>query len=265
MADKTIKTRILQKTDTSANWAKAVNFIPKKGELIVYSDLRKIKIGDGETKVTTLPFLADSDTHQSIKVLNTNNTTTQSPSTNETINGNGTINLHKIAKTGSYSDLLDKPTIPTSDVAEIILSDSQMVEININKITFTEAQFNIIKQASYIKFMYNDNEVISGVVNFFSTAEIYTISCFFISLDGLRATLMSIPTNYDYSQLDISIVSIAYDIRLYIDAGINSFSVWSNEEKANYPIYFDTINGKSILHTDSTINEYTIPTITFED
>lgn len=142
--------------------------------------------------------------------------------------------------------------------AEIILSDSQMVEININKITFTEAQFNIIKQASYIKFMYNDNEVISGVVNFFSTAEIYTISCFFISLDGLRATLMSIPTNYDYSQLDISIVSIVYDIKLNM-GGDNSFYVWFNEEQANYPIYFDTINGKSILHTDSTINEYTIP------
>ena len=30
-------------------------------------------------------------------------------------------------------------------------------------------------------------------------------------------------------------------------------------------IYFDTINGKPILHTDRTINEYTIPTITFED
>ena len=145
-----------------------------------------------------------------------------------------------------------------SDVAEIILSDSQMVEINKNKITFTEAQFNIIKQASYIKFMYNDNEVISGVVNFFSTAEIYTISCFFISLDGLRATLMYIPTNYDYSQLNISIVSIVYDIKLNM-GGDNSFYVWFNEEQANYPIYFDTINGKSILHTDSTINEYTIP------
>ena len=264
MADKTIKTRILQKTDTSANWAKAVNFIPKKGELIVYSDLRKIKIGDGETKVTTLPFLADSDTHQSIKVLNTNNTTTQSPSTNETINGNGTINLHKIAKTGSYSDLLDKPTIPTSDVAEIILSDSQMVEINKSKITFTEAQFNIIKQASYIKFMYNDNEVISGVVNFFSTTEIYTISCFSFSLAGLGAVLIAIPTNYDYSQLHMLIVSIVYDIKLNV-GNDNSFYVWFNEEQANYPIYFDTINGKSILHTDSTINEYTIPTITFED
>ena len=145
-----------------------------------------------------------------------------------------------------------------SDVAEIILSDSQMVEINKSKITFTEAQFNIIKQASYIKFMYNDNEVISGVVNFFSTTEIYTISCFSFSLAGLGAVLIAIPTNYDYSQLNMSLVSIVYDIKLNM-GGDNSFYVWFNEEQANYPIYFDTINGKSILHTDSTINEYTIP------
>lgn len=30
-------------------------------------------------------------------------------------------------------------------------------------------------------------------------------------------------------------------------------------------IYIDTINGKKVLHTDSNINNYTIPTITFED
>ena len=61
MADVSLKTRIKQKTDTSANWAKATNFIPLKGEIIVYSDLNRIKIGDGVTKVTALPFLADGD------------------------------------------------------------------------------------------------------------------------------------------------------------------------------------------------------------
>ena len=61
MADVSLKTRIKQKTDTSANWAKATNFVPLKGEIIVYSDLNRIKIGDGVTKVTALPFLADGD------------------------------------------------------------------------------------------------------------------------------------------------------------------------------------------------------------
>lgn len=61
MANKEIKTRIQNKNDTSENWAKAVNFIPLKGEIIVYTDLRKIKIGDGVTKVGALEFANSKD------------------------------------------------------------------------------------------------------------------------------------------------------------------------------------------------------------
>lgn len=50
--------------------------------------------------------------HQSIKSLNTNNSTEQTVSASEAINGSGTISLHKISKTGKYSDLIDTPTIP---------------------------------------------------------------------------------------------------------------------------------------------------------
>ena len=46
-----------------------------------------------------------------VKYLNTTNTTAQTAVANEAIEGSGTINLHKISKTGSYTDLLNKPTI----------------------------------------------------------------------------------------------------------------------------------------------------------
>jgi hypothetical protein len=46
--------------------------------------------------------------------LNTSNNTAQTPNSSESFSG--TINLHKIAKTGSYSDLRDKPTIPAAQV-----------------------------------------------------------------------------------------------------------------------------------------------------
>lgn len=55
-----------------------------------------------------------SSSHQSIKTLKTDNTTAQSTSSSEAIAGSGTINLHKVAKTGTYSDLIGTPTIPTS-------------------------------------------------------------------------------------------------------------------------------------------------------
>lgn len=147
MAEKKIQTRIRQKVDTKANWDKATNFIPLKGEIIIYSDLNQAKVGDGTTKVGALPFLkgkadasdknptlawgskstvatvdgvdihvtmpSNPNTHQSIKALNTNNTSAQTASSSEAIAGSGTINLHKVAKTGSYNDLNNKPTIPT--------------------------------------------------------------------------------------------------------------------------------------------------------
>jgi hypothetical protein len=61
-----IKERIQIKHDTEANWAKAVNFIPLPGELIIYDGLfengvytepPRIKIGDGIHKLVDLPFL----------------------------------------------------------------------------------------------------------------------------------------------------------------------------------------------------------------
>ena len=55
--EKTLKVRSQQKNDTKANWDKATNFAPLKGEITVYSDENKIKIGDGSTKVTALPYL----------------------------------------------------------------------------------------------------------------------------------------------------------------------------------------------------------------
>ena len=44
--------------------------------------------------------------------LKTNNTTAQTASASESLSG--TINLHKVAKTGTYSDLIGTPTIPSA-------------------------------------------------------------------------------------------------------------------------------------------------------
>ena len=62
MSEKQISARTQQKIDLTANWEKATNFVPKKGEIIVYSDgggvgVPKIKVGDGTTKVGNLKFI----------------------------------------------------------------------------------------------------------------------------------------------------------------------------------------------------------------
>ena len=61
MAEKTLNTRIVQKHDIQENWDKALNFIPKTGEIIVYDaddnySYARMKIGDGVTTVGNLPF-----------------------------------------------------------------------------------------------------------------------------------------------------------------------------------------------------------------
>lgn len=63
--EKHINSRIQQKHDIESNWLKAINFIPKQGELIVYDidenhNYERIKIGDGITTVSSLPFIDDT-------------------------------------------------------------------------------------------------------------------------------------------------------------------------------------------------------------
>ena len=62
MATNTIKTRIQLKNDTEINWNKAKNFIPLRGEAIIYladstHPFSRLKVGDGTTPVIDLPFI----------------------------------------------------------------------------------------------------------------------------------------------------------------------------------------------------------------
>ena len=61
-----MKERIQIKHDIAANWAKAKNFIPLPGELIIYDGVLedgiyieqpRLKIGDGVHKLAELPFI----------------------------------------------------------------------------------------------------------------------------------------------------------------------------------------------------------------
>ena len=78
---KEMNTRVINKHDYEVNWVKATNFIPKRGELIIYDaefdDLgntvalpagrtepifyARYKIGDGVTNVNNLPFAVSTE------------------------------------------------------------------------------------------------------------------------------------------------------------------------------------------------------------
>ena len=91
-----------------------------------------IKSGDLATFIYSTNYYLislDRDFNDPVSVgtLNTNNSTAQTASSSESFSGN--INLHKVSKTGSYNDLLDKPTIPTA-----VTVDSTWVENSTNPV-----------------------------------------------------------------------------------------------------------------------------------
>ena len=63
--EKNMNARIQHKHDIEANWNKALNFIPKIGEIIVYDidenyNYSRFKIGDGVRVINDLEFLLDT-------------------------------------------------------------------------------------------------------------------------------------------------------------------------------------------------------------
>lgn len=141
MASKTFQGRIVQKHDTKANWDKATNFVPLKGEIIIYDDLNKIKIGDGTTTVVNLPYST---------TINYNDLTNKPtiPSV-----GNGILTIQKNGTkidtftANATADKIINITVPTklSDLTDNVVSGKYLSlaggtmtgNININNKTIT--------------------------------------------------------------------------------------------------------------------------------
>lgn len=113
-SDKTINITV----PTSASDVGAVaanNTITGATKCKITYDSKGLVTAGADLSASDIPDLSSTylTSHQSIKTLNTDNTTAQSANSSEAIAGSGSINLHKVSKTGSYSDLNNKPTIPT--------------------------------------------------------------------------------------------------------------------------------------------------------
>jgi hypothetical protein len=76
--EKKLNTRQKQKNDISARWTEAGNkgFCPLEGEIIVYSDLKKIKVGEKDASgnlinINDLPFLSETEIDKSLTKADT--------------------------------------------------------------------------------------------------------------------------------------------------------------------------------------------------
>lgn len=130
MADvikKIIQTRTTQKHDTEENWLKAVNFIPKKGEIIIYDkdsnyDYNRIKIGDGDKTASQLPFVTDNY-YTKLETDEKLETKQNSLNQNQLSAVNSGITNEKVTKYDGYETIINnKYTKPTDGIPKTDLS-----------------------------------------------------------------------------------------------------------------------------------------------
>ena len=110
--NKEIVSRIVHKHDTAANWENAKNFIPMKGEIIVYDidtthEHERFKIGDGITLVNDLPFQVDISDFEDYKVK-------QTVVVDPTANGNALAFIDTISQ-----DEMGKITVTKKNVGKV--------------------------------------------------------------------------------------------------------------------------------------------------
>lgn len=91
---------------------------PNSSNPITSSGTFAISYASGYSIPTTAKQTSWDNKISSVKTLNTNNTTAQTASASETLSGSGTINLHKVSKTGDYKDLLGVTTYTFSGGTE---------------------------------------------------------------------------------------------------------------------------------------------------
>ncbi len=160
-----VKTRIKQKNDSTANWntANAGGFKPLQGEIIVYNDVNRIKIGDGSNTVSNVPFLDANCVHLT---------------DNETINGYKKFeNPITIKGSISNSDIMLGATNAANNpgmAGEITWHDD---EGNDGVVYIPQGQSDTLatmykKYTSFTAFAVGDN--LSGKTLFFNTEATYS-------------------------------------------------------------------------------------------
>ena len=113
---------------TSEKWA-ANNPILAKGELAYDETAKGFKVGDGKKHWLTLPFILGSGEVVTPfeMVSQVNNLRIE---INNTINLLPAQNLHPIATSGNYADLINKPAIPVLPALAAVATSGNYADLN---------------------------------------------------------------------------------------------------------------------------------------
>ena len=176
-------------------------------------------------------------------------------------------NLVKV-ETGGSSEI---PTLSTiapsmSDLATTVYSDDDIALIKKQKDNFIKVPFgtaeNNTSELCYVFSLNNAYSLIDVAGSMLSIVSAFSESPTFLYFNLDETNKKLVGESYSaLSATDTSLYVLSSDNQIYLTNQLKS----GVGQALNKSYYCDKINGKSIIHEDSTINNYTIPTITFED
>ena len=151
MAEKQLKTRFQLKIDTEENWSKATNFIPKKGEPIIYEPdstnaKYRFKIGDGSTLVNSLDFAYDIDSELS----STSTNPVQNSAVNAALSSKAEKGNFIPFVTATYSKTVSNDTFYTATVDE--WSDANTIDDLEGRIVYIKLDTDVSTSNAKISF-----------------------------------------------------------------------------------------------------------------
>ncbi len=232
MAKKTIKTRIQTKNDIKANWDQAQNFKPLKGEMILYTDTKQMKVGDGETLVSALPFYPSGDvtaagnnTFTGTNTFGSGNLQVGDDSTHIILNDNG-------IESGGLRLLMNSPSTGTFNY-----------KFPCNK-TVDESPANIVTE--------NENNTFSGTNTFTDTVTFNMPAApFKATQDGKLACTNGLELDFSQSTIKFrDTARLTYGTVIQADTSVHSHS-------ADVILTLPNITGTIVA--DSTDNTFTRP------
>ena len=210
MTEKNINSRIQQKHDIESNWLKAINFIPKQGELIVYDidenhDYERIKIGDGVNIVSNLPFIDDN------KANKTDIVQADWSQNDETALDYVKNRTHW--ETPILTTVVPEMVVSASDEVEVdnLLNTYDTYVVTIDGVSYTcKSFFNAFDEPSLGDSRLYDNDMsnpmdvpfyVSSYVGGFS-GEIYQVSFLFLDSNVHTVKIMGVTSQTEVHHLD---------------------------------------------------------------
>lgn len=154
---KRMKVRLVCKHDTETNWAKASNFKPEKGELIIYDidnnhSYERMKIGDGNTLVSNLPFVLDNVVINTSNLAKLNESNTFTGTTNTFTNQ---VNLQGLVRIGKGNSITILSSTSTGLINVKLPSKAGTLALT-DDIDVTAAGHNIFTGSN--TFIFNETE-----------------------------------------------------------------------------------------------------------